>query len=294
MTKIASSPERNTFQAKSSHKKLEEDPTDENAKAMIEMYQKWADESIAQTQDPDWQKNNMEYDLRTSEWMCAKVKASDTYAQNLYAAICNREFQKHDVVQILKDEAWSCSWRYAGGIIADMREEGDYIDWYCSGIGSGLGNGDETGAKCYVSESIVTKEIEADLNKLGWIVLPEFDETKGEQGTEMKVMLDDSAGYRGWVLERLKAQAKTFKELAEEILGEDIKNIYAVGGVVGDGEFDDTSDVELMFELAEDVDVDEGVIDALQTEIEYAETEVGFIYITVNYGPTRNKKILIA
>lgn len=107
-------------------------------------------------------------------------------------------------------------------------------------------------------------------------------------------MLDDSAGYRGWVLERLKAQAKTFKELAEEILGEDIRNIYAVGGVVGDGEFDDTSDVELMFELAEDVDVDENVIDALQTEIEYAETEVGFIYITVNYGPTRNKKILIA
>ena len=57
-----------------------------------------------------------------------------------------------------------------------MRETGDYIDWYCSGIGSGLGNGDETGTKGYVPESTVTEEIEQDLLKLGWQVLPDDNE----------------------------------------------------------------------------------------------------------------------
>jgi hypothetical protein len=52
-----------------------------------------------------------------------------------------------------------------------MRQQGDYIDWYCSGIGSGLGNGDEDGTKGYVGESVVTDEIRADLKQLGWIVV---------------------------------------------------------------------------------------------------------------------------
>ena len=64
----------------------------------------------------------------------------------------------------------------AGGIVADMREQGDYIDWYCSGIGNsedgyGLaGNKPEQGA--YVPEGVVTEEIELDLNRLGWRPVP--------------------------------------------------------------------------------------------------------------------------
>jgi hypothetical protein len=90
--------------------------------------------------------------------------------------MCNMQFQKLDVIPILKEELWSCSWRYAGGIIADMRQEGDYIDWYCSGIGGGLGNGDTTGTKGYVPEGIVTEEIESDLRELGWVPVPWKDE----------------------------------------------------------------------------------------------------------------------
>jgi hypothetical protein len=103
--------------------------------------------------------------------MLKKVRESDTYAQNLYAAMCNRDFIKNDVWPVLKNETWSCSWRHAGGIIADMRKQGDYIDWYCSGIGDGLGNGDEDGVKGYVPEGVVTDEIYKDLKELGWNVV---------------------------------------------------------------------------------------------------------------------------
>jgi hypothetical protein len=117
--------------------------------------------------NPDWQKNNMEYDLRTCEWILEKVRTSDQYAQNLYAAMCNNEFVQCDNTwNILKAEYWSVSWRYSGGIIADMQEKGDYIDWYCSGMNNDNG---------YVSESVVTDEIKTDLNKLGWDVIPQKD-----------------------------------------------------------------------------------------------------------------------
>lgn len=123
--------------------------------------------------DVEWQKNNLEYDLRTTDWILAKARSNETYAQNLYAALCNNEFQKHDAWLILKNESCGYSWRYSGGIIADMLEKGDYLDWYCSGTGgSGLGNGDEEGVKGYVGEGVVTEEIEQDLNTLGWIVVP--------------------------------------------------------------------------------------------------------------------------
>jgi hypothetical protein len=50
-----------------------------------------------------------------------------------------------------------------------MRDTGDYMDWYCSGIGEGLGNGDADGTRCYVPEATVTDEIREDLLKLGWV-----------------------------------------------------------------------------------------------------------------------------
>ena len=182
MLKISKSPERMTFQQESSKQKLEDPTSTEeqraNAQAYLDMWAKWRAEAEAQEITPNWQKDNMEYDLRTCEPMLNKVRNSDTYAQNLYAAMCNRQFQKLEVIPVLKDERWSCSWRHAGGIIADMRMQGDYIDWYCSGIGDGLGNGDLDGNKGYVSESVVTDEIREDLKQLGWIVLDQEDDDR--------------------------------------------------------------------------------------------------------------------
>ena len=174
MSKISSSPERNTFQ-KENYVKRQEEQGLEPLEEYIEMFKTWKQQDEANLVDSAWQKNNMEYDLRSSEWMCANARASDTYAQNLYAAMCNNDFQKLDVVPILKEETWSCSWRHSGGVIADMLGKGDYIDWYCSGIGDGLGNGDVTGVKGYVPEGCITDEIRNDLQRLGWVVVPGGD-----------------------------------------------------------------------------------------------------------------------
>ena len=113
--------------------------------------------------------------MRTTDWILEKVRSSESYAQHLYAAMCNNDFMRNDVWPILKEETWSCSWRHAGGIIADMRQQGDYIDWYCSGIGSkedGYGLSSHQ-ANDYVPESVVTEEIREDLLKLGWLVVDE-------------------------------------------------------------------------------------------------------------------------
>ncbi len=177
MTKISKSPDRMTFQSKTYEEKLVENPTNRNARAMVEMWKQWREEAEAQEIDSEWQKNNLEYDLRTDEVILNKVRASETYAQNLYAALCNMQYLKLDVIPVLKEEYWSCSWRHSGGIVADMRQEGDYINWYCSGIGDGLGNGDPDGVKGYIAEGVVTDEIKEDLKRLGWVPV-QWDEDK--------------------------------------------------------------------------------------------------------------------
>lgn len=166
---LSRSPARGSFSVQRTKEKLEKDPTNENALAMLDYQNSFRRQVLEQEEDPEWQKDNLEYDLRTTDWILEKVRASSVYAQNLYAAMCNNEFQKRDVMPVLKDKRWSCSWRYAGGIIADMREEGDYIDWYCSGIREP----DDTHA--YVAESVVTLEIEEDLEKLGWNTFKDSD-----------------------------------------------------------------------------------------------------------------------
>jgi hypothetical protein len=165
MTKLAKSPERNTFQRDKYIERQEEKGlmNDPETDKMLELYKTWEQLKLDREQDPEWQRNNLEFDLRSTEWILKKVRESDVYAQNLYAAMCNNEFIKNAVWPILQGETWGCSWRYAGGIIADMREQGDYIDWYCRGIGCDTGSGE-------VGEGEVTDEIRADLLKLGWIV----------------------------------------------------------------------------------------------------------------------------
>ena len=93
----------------------------------------------------------MDMDICQSRWIVEKVRSDDVYAKKLYAAMCNIRWQYQDIMMVLRDEWWYVSWRTAGSIIADIRGEGDYMDWYCSG-----------------SEGHVDPEITADLADIGW------------------------------------------------------------------------------------------------------------------------------
>ena len=168
MTKISSSPQRNTFQKEKYIDRCEKEgkiPSQD----YLDMFLEEDKRRMTKFDDPESRINNMEYDLLTTDWILEKVRNSDTYAQNLYATMCNNDFTRNDVWPILTEKRWSCSWRYAGGIIADMQEKGDYIDWYCSGIRDYDANHPDL--KDYVGEGHVTDEIRNDLLKLGWIVI---------------------------------------------------------------------------------------------------------------------------
>lgn len=97
----------------------------------------------------------MERELLGCNLVAEKCRSSEDYSQNLYAALCNNYF--------VRDGArWSCSWRQAGSVVAELRGKGDYMDWYCSGI-SPFGD--------FVPEGVVTEEIRNDLTLIGWSVL---------------------------------------------------------------------------------------------------------------------------
>ena len=177
MSKISKSPDRHTFQKQGYVKRMAEkgeEPDDD----YLNMFEEILKRHDTKFDDPKSRENNLEYDLLTTDWILEKVRGSDTYAQNLYAAMCNNEFQKLDVMPILKNQLWGCSWRYAGGVIADMQQKGDYINWYCSGIRGGVdfsGKDDIYDASEFVGEGVITEEIHQDLKRLGWVAAPGGD-----------------------------------------------------------------------------------------------------------------------
>lgn len=75
---------------------------------------------------------------------------NETFANNLYASLCNVIWKKGD-------EEFAASWRYAGGVVAHLRNakanlSEDYLDFYMSG-----------------SEGKVFPEVKEVLERLGWI-----------------------------------------------------------------------------------------------------------------------------
>jgi hypothetical protein len=115
---------------------------------------------------------DVEIDLKNNREVCEKIAASDVFAQNVYAALCNQQYYPHGEPQT-DDTVWSCTWRYAGGIIADIRNTHlhkpqdtgiveDYIHWYCSGMGYLDGK---------VEEGVVTREVRELFAAMGWDIV---------------------------------------------------------------------------------------------------------------------------
>jgi hypothetical protein len=128
---------------------------------------------------------DLESDLLKSDYIVNKARVNKSYAQNIYAALCNMRWCKisgeseEDTLSILKEDLWSCSWRAAGRIVSNLIGEGDYLSWYCSGIGTseieyGLGSdaGSDRDNDGYVAEGVVTDEIANDFKQLGWVPIP--------------------------------------------------------------------------------------------------------------------------
>lgn len=102
-------------------------------------------------------KFNIIRDLYRSDKILKKLDSFE-YSQALYAALCNNEWMPKDTMQILKSEGITISWRRAGGIIAELRGIGDYMDFYCTG-----------GSNGFVDEGEITDEIREDLSEIGWV-----------------------------------------------------------------------------------------------------------------------------
>jgi hypothetical protein len=108
---------------------------------------------------------DLELDLKTSKIIQERL-ASVSFARDLYSALCNvgwlpiyKESDEDAVAAILKhgdNLIYTSSWRYAGGVVADLRNkyypvEEIYLDYYAGG-----------------NEGIVTTEISEVMKTLGW------------------------------------------------------------------------------------------------------------------------------
>ena len=114
--------------------------------------------------------HQLDMDVCQCDWMIEKIRSDDAYAQNFYAALCNQAWHEKDAWEILRDRTWSCSWRTAGSIVAEIRGSGDYMDWYCSGMMTSHPSDyvETLTERRYVSEGTVATQIREDLARLGW------------------------------------------------------------------------------------------------------------------------------
>ncbi len=113
---------------------------------------------------------DLEQHLINNERIVSKCINSEIYCQELYASLCNNRF-------FYDDKEWTCTWRMAGGIIADIIRGGNYMDWYCSG-----------------NEGFVTDEIKLDLMIMGWIVKPYEAKQKRLEALQQLSDLDEELG----------------------------------------------------------------------------------------------------
>lgn len=91
---------------------------------------------------------SLEMDISDNVEFKRWVRESADHAQHLYHTLCNNDFIHRETGKM-----WHCSWRYAGGLVADVLCQGDYLNWYCSG-----------------NEGAVDQQIETWFNRMGWTV----------------------------------------------------------------------------------------------------------------------------
>lgn len=100
---------------------------------------------VAGSAEREADRPDLERDLGLSLGIRGLVQ-SELFATLLYGALCNTTW-RHKATGTV----WHCSWRSSGAIVAELRCEGDYLDWYCSG-----------------GEGLVDDQVLAEIEALGW------------------------------------------------------------------------------------------------------------------------------
>jgi hypothetical protein len=124
--------------------------------------------------------HDLEKDLLNSQYIKEKC-TNDTYAQNLYAALCNNEFTKNEVVPILKEEVWTLQLEICRGLSSsNTRECGTILIGTVVELTRGWNNDepddwDETG---FMPEGCVTDEIRNDLLHINWTVCVDNEQNR--------------------------------------------------------------------------------------------------------------------
>jgi hypothetical protein len=86
---------------------------------------------------------DLEDDLKA---IAERTRNDHGFAVELYGALCNASWRHDD------GSDWSGTWRYAAGMVADLRGCGeDYLDFYCSG-----------------GEGEITERVATAMAELGW------------------------------------------------------------------------------------------------------------------------------
>ena len=88
---------------------------------------------------------DLECDLVRSDRVRSLVR-SEPSATLLYSALCNTLWRHKGA-----STDWYHSWRHAGSVVASLRGEGCYLDWYCS-----------------MSEGLMDEQVLAEIGVLGW------------------------------------------------------------------------------------------------------------------------------
>ena len=112
---------------------------------------------------------DLEYEMKHDAIVVAYLADKDT-AVEFYSALCNMQWRKKDgipederIIEKLKGvetDLWSCTWRRASAIIADIRNvnynvDEDYMSFYCAG-----------------NEGIVSDRVEECFDRMGWTPAP--------------------------------------------------------------------------------------------------------------------------
>lgn len=99
---------------------------------------------------------DLERDLHNHITLVERVKSDVTFAESLYAALCNNQFRHVNMTDDPED-FWSCTWRAAGDIVAELTNnpQNDYLTYYCTG-----------------NEGMVTPELVQLFAEIGWTARP--------------------------------------------------------------------------------------------------------------------------